>query len=62
MQVNYDFYENLTPAKFDRLIQELDYGRKAEPEPVISGALHAREPGEIPVISKRWGIENSTQD
>jgi NADH-quinone oxidoreductase subunit F len=61
MQINYDFYENLTPAIFDRLIQELDYGRKAEPVPVISGALHAREPGEIPVISKRWGIENSTK-
>jgi NADH-quinone oxidoreductase subunit F len=61
MQINYDFYENLTPATFDRLIQELDYGRKAEPVPVISGALHDREPGEIPVISKRWGIENSTK-
>src|SRR6202163_82351 len=61
MQINYDFYENLTPATFDRLIQELDSGRKAEPVPVISGALHDREPGEIPVISKRWGIENSTK-
>jgi NADH-quinone oxidoreductase subunit F len=61
MQINYDFYENLTPLTFDRLIQELDYGRKAEPVPVISGALHEREPGEIPVISKRWGIENSTK-
>src|SRR6202163_2940761 len=61
MQINYDFYENLTPLTFDRLIQELDYGRKAEPVPVISGALHERQPGEIPVISKRWGIENSTK-
>jgi NADH-quinone oxidoreductase subunit F len=61
LQINYDFYENLTPLTFDRLIQELDYGRKAEPVSVISGALHAREPGEIPVISKRWGIENSTK-
>jgi NADH-quinone oxidoreductase subunit F len=61
MQINYDFYENLTPATFDRLIQELDFGRRAEPVPVISGALHEREKGEIPVISKRWGIENSTK-
>jgi NADH-quinone oxidoreductase subunit F len=61
MQINYDFYENLTPATFDRLIQELDFGRRAEPVTVISGALHAREGGEIPVISKRWGIENSTK-
>jgi NADH-quinone oxidoreductase subunit F len=61
MQINYDFYENLTPASFDGLIQELDFGRRAEPVTVISGALHAREAGEIPVISKRWGIENSTK-
>src|SRR6202051_838943 len=61
MQINYDFYENLTPAAFDRLIQEWDSGRRAEPVTVISGALHDREPGEIPVISKRWGIENSTK-
>jgi len=61
MQINYDFYENLTPATFDRLIQELDFGRRAEPVTVISGALHAREAGEVPVISKRWGIEHSTK-
>jgi NADH-quinone oxidoreductase subunit F len=60
MQVNYDFYENLTPVKFDRIIETLDGGRRPEPEPVISGALHEREKGEIPVISKRWGIANST--
>jgi NADH-quinone oxidoreductase subunit E len=28
MQVNYDFYENLTPEKFDALIEEL---KKKEP-------------------------------
>ena len=61
MQVNYDFYENLTPVKFDRIIESLDNGRRADPEPVISGALHEREKGEIPVISKRWGIPNSTK-
>src|SRR5579859_7280685 len=46
MQVNYDFHENLTPLKFDRIIQELDGGRVPKPEPVTGGALHAREPGE----------------
>jgi NADH-quinone oxidoreductase subunit F len=60
LQVNYDFYENLTPLKFDRLIESLDNGRPGEPEKVISGALHPRETGEIPVISKRWGLQNST--
>jgi NADH-quinone oxidoreductase subunit F len=61
MQVNYDFYENLTPLKFDRIIESLDNGRRPDPETVISGALHEREAGEVPVISKRWGIANSTK-
>src|SRR5665811_837616 len=26
MQVNYDFYENLTPVKFDKIIESLDLG------------------------------------
>ena len=59
MQVNYDFYENLTMRGFDRLIEELDKGRRPEPVPVITGALHERHPLETPLISKRWGIENS---
>src|SRR5499425_3284293 len=45
VQVNYDFYENVTPLKFDRIIKELDGGNVPPPEPVTSGALHQREPG-----------------
>src|SRR5437762_3689555 len=48
MQVNYDFYENLTPLKFDRIIEDLDAGKRPEPEPVISGALHDRNVLETP--------------
>jgi NADH-quinone oxidoreductase subunit F len=59
MQVNYDFYENLTSAKFDRLIEDLAKGRRPAPEPVISGALHDRHPLETPLISARWGIKDS---
>jgi NADH-quinone oxidoreductase subunit F len=59
MQVNYDFYERLTPMRFDKIIEELDNGRRPDPEPVISGALHERAPGETPLISKRWGIKDS---
>src|ERR1700690_4467823 len=33
MQVNYDFYESLTQLKFDRLIEDLDAGRRPAPEP-----------------------------
>src|SRR5271154_267765 len=61
MQVNYDFYENLTPLKFDRIIETIELKRPTEPEKVITGALHPREQGEIPVISKNWGKSNSTK-
>ena len=59
IQVNYDFYENLTPRVFDKLIEEIDKGQRPAPVPVISGALHERDKLETPLISKRWGIENS---
>src|SRR6266478_2296976 len=59
MQVNYDFYENLTPMKFDRIIEELDAGDHPAPEPVTAGALHPRDPAETPVISRRFGIRYS---
>ncbi len=59
MQVNYDFFENLTALKFDRVIEELDLGKRPEPEPVTSGALHMRHPAETPLISKNWGIQDS---
>src|SRR5215469_6498730 len=59
MQVNYDFYENLTTKQFDRIIEELDAGRRPAPVPVISGALHDRDPQETPLISARWGIKDS---
>ncbi|HEV1995383.1 MAG TPA: NADH-quinone oxidoreductase subunit NuoF [Candidatus Acidoferrum sp.] len=59
MQVNYDFFENLTPLKFDRIIEDLDAGRRPTPEPVISGAIHERHPAETPLISRRWGMKDS---
>ena len=59
MQVNYDYYENLTPLKFDRIIEELDNGGRPAPVPVITGALRERSALEIPLISKRWGIKDS---
>jgi NADH-quinone oxidoreductase subunit F len=59
MQVNYDFYENLTPPKFDRIIEELDAGKRPAPVGVTTGALHDRDPEETPLISRRWGITDS---
>ena len=61
LQVNYDFYENVTPLKFDRLIEDLDKGKRVEPQGVISGALHERAKLETPLISKKWGIKDSNK-
>jgi len=59
IQVNYDFYENVTPKQFDRIIEELDAGKRPAPVGVISGALHERDPQETVLISKRFGIKDS---
>ena len=59
VQVNYDFYENVTPLKFDRLIEDFDKGKKPEPQGVITGALHERLKSETVLISKNWGIKDS---
>lgn len=59
MQVNYDFYENVTTRNFDHLIEELDKGQRPAPVPITSGALHERNKLETPLLSKRWGIQDS---
>jgi NADH-quinone oxidoreductase subunit F len=59
MQVNYDFHENLDADKVDKLFEQLQEGKKPQPEPVTSGSVHERLPAEVPVISKRFGTPNS---
>src|SRR5260221_14353556 len=59
IQVNYDFYENLTPLSFDRIIADLDAGKKPKPVSVISGASHHSDPKETPLISKAWAAKNA---
>jgi NADH-quinone oxidoreductase subunit F len=59
MQVNYDFYENLDPGKVDAIFEQLQSGKRPQPVPVISGALHDRHPAEVSVVSKHFGIPGS---
>src|SRR5580658_11196355 len=59
LQINYDFYENLTPASFDQLIQELDKERTPPVSAPITGAIHDRHPAEVPVISRLFGVADS---
>lgn len=61
MQINYDFYEDLTPKTFDRIIDQLDGGGKAEPSKHTAGAVHERLTAETPLISKRFGLTDSTK-
>src|SRR6266849_1868845 len=59
MQVNYDFYENLTIERTTQIFESLEAGGHPAPEPVISGALHERHALETPLISRRWGMKDS---
>jgi NADH-quinone oxidoreductase subunit F len=59
LQVNYDYYENVTPESADEILEQLRAGKKPAPVPCITGALHERHPAEVPVISKQFGIPNS---
>ncbi len=57
--VNYDFYEDLTLAKADDILDQLRSGKRPAPSPVTSGSVHPRTLAEVPVISRRFGIPNS---
>ncbi len=61
MQVNYDFYENLTPEALDQIIDGLDHGQKPAPVVRASGSVHPRNAGEVVAISRRFGITNSNK-
>ena len=61
IQVNYDFHENLDEHKVDAILEQLEAGKVPKPVGVISGALHERHKAEVVVISKRFGLANSTK-
>jgi NADH-quinone oxidoreductase subunit F len=61
MQVNYDFYENLTVESLDQVIDGLDRGRKPAPTLCVSGSVHERNPAEVVLISRRFGIPDSNK-
>ena len=57
MQVNYDFYENLTSGRIE-MIDQLERGRSRKPRP-NTGSVHERHPAEVPVISRLFGVPDS---
>src|SRR6266852_4803492 len=59
MQVNYDFYENLTTERTTQIFESLEMGRKPEPSIPISGSVKKRHPAEVSVISRLFGVKDS---
>src|SRR5713101_8073198 len=59
MQVNYDYYENLTERRTDDLLDALDKGARPATSVPTSGSVHDRHPAEVPVISRLFGIPDS---
>jgi NADH-quinone oxidoreductase subunit F len=59
MQVNYDYYENLTTEKAAGLLDDFRKGRKPAPEPYTSGAVHKPHADEVQAISARFSVANS---
>ncbi|MBI1955848.1 MAG: NADH-quinone oxidoreductase subunit NuoF [Acidobacteria bacterium] len=54
LQANYDYYHEVTPQRFDRLLAELEAGRVAPDKPAISHSEH-----EVRVLSRRFDLPNS---
>jgi NADH-quinone oxidoreductase subunit E len=59
MQVNYDFYENLTTERTTQIFEALEAGRTPETSVPISGSVKKRHPAEVPVISRLFGVKDS---
>src|ERR1700739_4469555 len=59
MQVNYDFYENLTTERATQIFEALESGRKPATSTPISGSVKERHPAEVPVISRLFGVKDS---
>src|SRR5271154_1704405 len=59
MQVNYDFYENLTVERATQIFEGLEIGRKLPTSVPISGSVKPRHPAEVPVISRLFGVKDS---
>lgn len=59
VQINYDYYENLTEERTYQLLEGLDKGGRPPRTQPTSGAVHERHPAEVPVITRMFGVEDS---
>ncbi|HUK53667.1 MAG TPA: NADH-quinone oxidoreductase subunit NuoF [Candidatus Binatia bacterium] len=59
LQMNYDYYENVTPARFDLLLAGFRSGRKPAPVTQISGISDKPHPDEVLVLSRRFRVPDA---
>ncbi len=59
VQVNYDYYENLTEERTYQLLEGLDKGARPPRTAPTTGAVHERHPAEVPVITRMFGVADS---
>ena len=59
VQLNYDYHENVTPAKFDALLAEVRAGRRPQPVAHITGISEKPHPDEVLVISRRFRVPDA---
>jgi NADH-quinone oxidoreductase subunit F len=59
VQINYDYYENLTPEKLEAILSELRAGGKPTAVRCITGAVGEPHPAEVHVLSKRFRIPDA---
>jgi len=53
LQVNYDFHHDMTPDRFDRLIEDLKTNSATADQPALPRSEH-----EVPVLTKRFRLPN----
>ncbi len=59
VQLNYDYHENVTPAKFDALLADVRAGRRPQPVAHITGISDKPHPDEVLVISRRFRVPDA---
>ena len=59
VQLNYDYHENVTPARLDAMLAEVLAGRKPKPVPHITGISEKPHPDEVLVLSKLFRVPNA---
>jgi NADH-quinone oxidoreductase subunit E len=61
VQINYDYYEDLTPENFEKVLDALAAGKKAEPGPQIDRQFSAPAGGPTTLLNGNGGSPHSAK-